>query len=131
MADSESRPKLDWRAACSLICLVSGIALILVPVFLPKSILSQGSWSQEQAQKYQAASVKLHGLSMSSVNRSPDADPEAFRKELKQAEQDYAAIRSQLDSALARPSKITWILRGIGLAILVVGGFAARSLRAT
>lgn len=131
MAGSELRPQLDWRAACSLICLVAGIGLIVVPVFLPKSALRKGSWSQEQAEKYQAAAKKLHGLSMASVHRSPDTESEAFHKELKEAEQDYAAIRFQLDSALARPAKITWLLRGLGIALLIAGGFTAKSLRAT
>src|SRR5262245_5097808 len=120
MTDSESRPPLDWRAAFPLICLVAGIALIIAPVFLPKSILTKGSWSQEQADKYQAASVKLHSLSQASVHRAPDADSAAFHKELKQAEQDYAAMRGKLDSALARPSKIIWLLRGLGIALLAV-----------
>jgi NO-binding membrane sensor protein with MHYT domain len=129
MTGSESQPQLDWRAAFSVICLIAGIGLIVAPVFLPKRVLNKGSWSQAQAEKYQAASIKLHGLSMASVHPSPDANPEALHKELKQAEQEYAAIRAQLDSALARPSKIIWILRGLGVALLVAGGFAAKSLR--
>jgi hypothetical protein len=129
MTASESPWELDWRAALPLVCIVAGVVLILLSVSLPKRTLNQGSWSQEQAEKYQAASVKLHSLSHSSIQSSPDSDPETIRKELQQAEKDYQAIRAQLDAALARPSKIVWVLRGIGLALLAIGGYAAYSSR--
>jgi hypothetical protein len=129
MTRHESPEELDWRAALPFVCLVAGIVFLLLSVGLPKRTLNKGSWSQEQAEKYQAASVKLHSLSLALLHPSPDSDPAAQRKELEQAEKDYQAIRSQLDSALARPSQITWILRGIGMALLAIGGYSAHSMR--
>jgi hypothetical protein len=127
--DHDSSWELDWRAAVPLICVVAGVALILASILLPKRALNNGSWSQEQAQAYQAASVKLHSLSHSSLHPSPDDDPAAMHQELEQANKDYQAIRAQYDTALARPQKIVWILRGVGVALLVAGGFAAYCMR--
>jgi hypothetical protein len=129
MTASESPRDLDWRAALPFVCIVAGIVLILLSVSLPKRVLNQGSWSQEQAEKYQAASVKLHSLSNASLNPAPDAEFEARRKELAQAEKDYQAIRIQLDAALARPSKIVWLLRGLGVVLLALGGYTAYAKR--
>jgi hypothetical protein len=129
--DKESSWEFDWRAGLPLVCLVAGVALILASVFLPKSALNNGIWSQEQAEKYQAASVKLHSLSHGSLHPSPNADPVAMRKELEQADQEYKAIRAQLDAALGRPKKLAWILRGVGVALMIVGGVVAHSMRGT
>jgi hypothetical protein len=131
MTGNESRGEPAWRAALPLVCIIAGVVLILAPLLLPKRSLNKGSWSQEQAEKYQAASVKLHGLSSTPPGTLPAAELEAFHKDLKQAEQDYAAIRAELDSALARPAKITWLLRGLGMALLAIGGYLAYSARSS
>ena len=103
MTDSEPEWKLDWRAALPATPLIVGIVIVVLSLFWPKGA-SQSSWSPEQAKKYQAASVELHGLSHSMAHAKPD-EQAALNKKLQQAEADYKAIRSQLDSAIDRPGE--------------------------
>lgn len=125
MADDESRWELDWWAAIPPLCLLLGAALILMPAFLPERVLKSTAWTPEQAQQYQAASVKFHGLSQSYRSPGPESDPGTLRQELEQAKAEYEALRAQLDNALARPEKLAWILRGLGATLVVVGGYFA------
>jgi hypothetical protein len=123
MASSEPKRELDWRTLIPAVLVIGGILLILGSLLLPTSVTGRAGWSPEQAKKYQEAAVKLHSLSHASLHTSPEADQPAKRKELQQAEADYNAIRSQLDSAIARPKKITWAIRLAGVALVAIGGF--------
>ena len=117
-------------AAIPALLLIGGIALILLSIVLPGSAVRRANWSQEQATKYQAASVKLHSLSHASVHPSPDADRQAMRTELQQAEADYQAIRAELDSAINGPQNLALGMRAAGVALALAGGFGMYWFRA-
>lgn len=110
------------RLAVPYILLSGGVALILFSFMLPARLLSQSNWTPEQAKQYQAASLKLHSLSHASLHSTPEADREAQQNQLKQADADYQAIRSQLDSATKRPKNIAFAMRILGAGLLIVGG---------
>jgi hypothetical protein len=124
MQDSDPKRQFDWWSAISIIPLTGGIVLILLSLIWPTAAVSHGNWSPEKAKQYQSAAVKLHSLSHASLHASPDADQQAMRNELQQAEKDYQAIRSQLDSAIERPKHLAWALRVAGVALAISGGFA-------
>jgi len=130
MTGNDPRQPFDSWKAIPAILLTSGIVLILLSLFWPTGTVSHANWSPDQAKQYQAASVKLHGRSHASVHPSPDADPQAMRKELQQAEADYKAIRTQLDSAINGPKRFALALRAAGIAILVAGGAGMYYFRA-
>jgi hypothetical protein len=127
MTDNEPERKLDWRAALPAMPLIVGIVFVLLSLFWPNGA-SQSSWSPEQAKKYQSASVELHGLSHSMAHAKPD-EQAALNKKLQQAEADYKAIRSQLDSAIDRPGRISVVLRWTGIALMAIGGLTLYLMR--
>jgi hypothetical protein len=83
--------------------------------------VSRSAWSPEQAKEYQAASVKLHSLSQQTVAAAGSNSDKANREKLAQAETEYKAIRSQLDSAIDRPKYITYALRIVGSLLAITG----------
>jgi hypothetical protein len=130
MKDNEAKRELDWRSAVPAALLLAGILLILASFLLPAGAVGRANWSPEQAKKYQSAAVKLHRLSHESLHPSPDADQQAARNELQQAEQDYRDMKSQLDAAITRPKYVGWGLRGLGILLLAAGGFGTVYVRA-
>jgi hypothetical protein len=121
MADDKpaGRPSLRTSLAGGL--MVTGIGLLLISFFWSGRAASRASWSAEQAKQYQAASVKLHSLSQESVAAAGSNNEKALREKLAQAETEYKAIRSQLDSAIDRPKYITYALRILGSLMAIAG----------
>lgn len=112
-----------WLAIPALLFTV-GIVLILLSFILPAKALSRSGWTQDQAKRYQAASLKLHSLSQASLHPTADADPAAQHKELARADAEYKMIRAQLDAATNRPQNIAFIMRLIGGGLIAIGGTA-------
>src|SRR3954464_7739875 len=98
MKASEQKRTVNWWSTLAALCITGGIVILLTSLLWPNKSTSHSNWSLEQAKQYQAASVKLHSLSHASLHADPGTDPQTARKELQQAEDDYQAIRSQLDS---------------------------------
>jgi hypothetical protein len=130
MTGNEPQQTAGVRAAIPAVLLTGGIVLILLSFVWPRGAVSHANWSPEQAKQYQDAAVKLHGLSHASVHPSPDADPQTKRKELQQAEADYKTIRTQLDSAIDGPKHFARTIGGVGILLVLAGGFGMYYLRA-
>ena len=119
---SAARPPV-WRQVLAAFLLIAAIGLIAWSFILPGASNQRAAWSQEQARDYQAAAIKLHGLSHEFAHESREGNEEALRPELDKAQAEYDALRIQLESAMARPQRIAWILR-FGGVLLAVGGAA-------
>jgi hypothetical protein len=123
MVDNEQAKPPSRQLSLEAFLLAGGILLLAVSFFWPGQSLSRSAWSPEQAKAYQAASVKLHGLSQETVAAAGSNNDKANREKLAQAEAEYKAIRSQLDSAIDRPKYITYALRIFG-SLLAIAGLA-------
>ena len=120
MAGKESDTQTAKQPALPAALLAGGIVLLIISFFWPGKSTSRAAWSAKQAQAYQAASVKLHSLSQQTVASAGANKEKAIREKLSQAEAEYKAIRTELDSAIDRPRHIALIMRICGslLAIL-------------
>jgi hypothetical protein len=95
--------------------------LIAVSFVWPTDSIRRGAWSPEQAKQYQDASKKLHSLSHDMAHAHGDKEGDV-RKEFGLAKAEYDALRRDLDSAISRPSRWTWIMRFAGMLAAVFGG---------
>ncbi len=127
--NDQSRAVGRWAALFTFL-LTGGFVLIALSLFWPGHAVSRASWSQAQAQQYQAASVKLHSLSHASLHPTSGADAQAARKALDDARTDYESIRAQLDSAIDAPKRMALIVRAIGVALILAGGIGMYYFRA-
>lgn len=122
MADNGSPkkppPKSPLTAAIFLVC---GLALLLVSFAWSGKSASRAAWSEEQAKAYQSASIKLHDLSQVTAAGAGSNNDKTNREKLAKAEADYKAIRSQLDSAIDRPTYITYAMRIAGSLMAIAG----------
>jgi hypothetical protein len=98
-----------------------GVAVIALSFVWPTNASQRGGWSLEQARRYQAAAIKLHGLSHDVAHASADREA-AIRAELNSAKTEYGALRNDLDAAISRPRRWSWILRTAGILALILGG---------
>jgi hypothetical protein len=121
MADNEPETLSPRQTLLPGALMVAGILLLLVSAFWPGKAVSRAAWSPEQANAYQAASVKLHSLSQQSVASAGSNDEQALREKLANAEAEYKTIRTQLDAAIDRPKHLTLILRICGSLLAIVG----------
>jgi hypothetical protein len=121
MVDNAQETKTVRQSPFAAGLLGVGILLLAVSFFWPSQSASRAAWSPEQAQAYQAASIKLHSLSQESVAAAGSNKDKTIREKLGQAEAEYKAIRSQLDSAIDRPKSITLALRIAGSLAAIVG----------
>ena len=121
MADNVQEKKPAQLSSLAAGLLALGILLLAVSFFWPGQSVSRAAWSPEQAKAYQAASVKLHSLSQETVATAGSNNEKAIRAKLAQAEAEYKAIRSQLDSAIDRPKHITLALRIAGSLMAIAG----------
>jgi hypothetical protein len=131
MTDSNSERSSSIRTLVPPLVLILGCFLIAVSLIWPFSSTNHTGWSPEQAKQYQAASVKLHSLSHAAMHPTPDTDLKAQRKELEQAQEDYSAIRSQLDSAIAWPRQVAITMRIGGTLLGAIGAYLLFPKRAT
>lgn len=114
-------PELAGRKSPATVLIVVGVAMIAVSFVWPTKASQRGAWSLEQAMRYQAATMKLHGLSHDVAHATPDREA-AVREELNEARADYDALRKDLDAALSRPRRWAWLLRAAGILTLLLGG---------
>jgi hypothetical protein len=121
MADNEPAKEPSRQSSLTAALLAGGILLLLVSFFWPGQSVSRAAWSSEQAKAYQAASVKLHSLSQETAATPGSNSNKTNRDKLAQAETEYKAIRSQLDSAIGRPKYITLALRIVGTMMAIAG----------
>jgi len=121
MADNEQSKQPARQSSLAAVLLAGGILLLVVSFFWPGQSVSRSTWSPEQAKAYQAASVKLHGLSQETVAAAGSNNDKANREKLARAEVEYKAIRSQLDSAIDRPKYITYAMRIFGSLFAIAG----------
>jgi hypothetical protein len=121
MVDNEPDQQPARHLSMAAVLLAAGILLLVVSFFWPGQSASRAAWSPEQAKAYQAASLKLHNLSQETVATAGSNSEKALRERLAQAETEYKAIRSQLDSAIDRPKHITHALRIAGTLMAVAG----------
>jgi threonine/homoserine/homoserine lactone efflux protein len=121
MADNEQPKQPARHSSLAAVLLAGGILLLVVSFFWPGQSVSRSAWSPEQAKAYQAASVKLHGLSQETVAAAGSNNDKANREKLARAESEYKAIRSQLDSAIDRPKYMTYALRIFGSLFAIAG----------
>lgn len=123
MADNEPDRKLAWLPILAGSLLASGIGLTLLSFFWTNVASGHSNWSPEQAEQYQAAAARLHGLSHESVHATRNGDAQAVHEKLEKAKVEYDALRTQLDAAIVRPGQIAFVLRTAGFALLAAGGF--------
>jgi hypothetical protein len=120
--DDDERPHLiDWPQALSILLLLVGAGLVVwsfVQSSLPRA---RAAWTQEQADQYQATAVKLHGLSHEAIHASGSPKEIEVKAELEKAQAEYDVLRTQLESAIARPKRIAWIVRIAGILIMAAG----------
>lgn len=117
------------RTLAPPLVLILGCFLVAVSLIWHVSSTNHNGWSPEQAKQYQAASVKLHSLSHAAMHPTSDTDLKAQRKELEQAQEDYSAIRSQLDSAIAWPRQVAIAMRIVGILLGATGAYFVFSKR--
>jgi predicted negative regulator of RcsB-dependent stress response len=124
MASNEPEHHSDWRTALAIALIAVGLLLVVASVVMPASATGGTYWSREQAKQYQAASVKLHSLSHTAANAAPEKQQQ-LRKDLQDAEKEYALRRADLDAAIGRPHRVITILRVAGIALVAAGGVGA------
>jgi hypothetical protein len=99
--------------------LLSGIAFVGSSFVAARSLsTASAAWSQQQAKDYQAAAIKLHGLSHDFVHEAERGNQKALQPELDKAQAEYDVLRTQLESAMGRPTRIAWLLRIGGVALI-------------
>jgi hypothetical protein len=121
--DDDDRPKLfDWQHALSILLLLAGIGLVAWSFLLSDLAGSRAAWTKEQALAYQSASARLHGLSHEAIHASGTARQQTVEAELNKAQTEFNGLRSDLESAMARSTRLAWLLRIGGVLLLVAGG---------
>src|SRR4051812_28359615 len=123
MTGNDDDQSFGWRTALPLILLAGGVLLVLASFLLPSGAINTSSWTPAEAKQYQAASIKLHGLSHATVHATADQQ-QALHRQLEEAQTEYNAIREKLDTSIDRPHKMALILRPAGFPLLAVGGTA-------
>ena len=119
---SERNVAIGWPQILSAALLLGGIGLIAWSFMGIRPSAGNSGWSRERARDYQAAAIKLHGLSHDSVHATQPEKIQAVDAELKKAHAEYDALRSELESAIARPKQVAWMLRIGGVVLALVGG---------
>jgi hypothetical protein len=121
MANIEPTEPTASRQLPAAIFLVAGLGLLAASFILPSQATSRGSWSPEQAQAYQRASAKLHGLSHELAHAAGSKDEPAIKEKVKEAQAEYGALRTQLDIAIDRPKHIATALQIGGSLLIAIG----------
>jgi hypothetical protein len=120
LSEKSETTVLAWPAALAALLLALGIGAIGLSFTRHVDTSGRIAWSQDEARQYQAAAKKLHGLSHEFVHASQRADGPEVRAELHKAQAEYDALRTQLESAMARPWYIALLLR-VGGVLLMLG----------
>jgi hypothetical protein len=119
----EPREPLNLRPIlCGLVVIV-GLVLFAASFVWPSSSTSTAAWSTEQAVEYQTASKNLHSLSHEFARAAGTEEAQKVRAELDKAKSEFATLSEDLESAIARPKRLSWYLR-IGACLMVLAGAA-------
>jgi len=124
MVSSEPRKTLSWQQVAASLLLAIGCALVSLSFAWPRVAGGSAAWPKDQALRYQRAAANLHSLSHKYAQAAAQGDERAVRRELEQAHGEYSEVRSELDSAMARPKRLATIIRALGLVLAVVGAVA-------
>jgi hypothetical protein len=94
---------------------------VAISLIWPGRSTTSTAWSNADALKYQAASAKLHRLSHEFAHAVGTDNGPRVQAELDKAQSEYSLLRSELDSAMARPKFMAMILRVGGLVLTAAG----------
>ncbi len=123
--DYSQTPKLATKRQ-----FLAGVLLILGLLLLAFSFVGfanstqVANWTPQEAREYQASSKNLHRLSHEYARKASTNEGQKVKAELQEAQQQYQKLRTNLDSAIARPRRFTWFARLGGL-LLMAAGIAA------
>jgi hypothetical protein len=118
-----TEPAKAWRPLLAAGLLLAGTALLAFSFVWTTISRGQGNWSQEQALRYQAASARLHSLSHKYARPAEEGTSAAAQEELKNAQIEYERLRTDLDAAIAHPSRIAFWFRIVGAALAAAGAY--------
>jgi hypothetical protein len=121
--EREASESNGMRAKAGGIAILLGLIVVILS-FLPVGpMASHGSWSQQQAQAYQAASATLHELSNKYASEAMAGDTRSTRAEVERAKARFDEFKTQLETAQNRPRLVAWAMRLGGALLAAVGAF--------
>jgi len=115
--------------AWAILVLLLGFALIALSIIWPSVTSGKSAWTDEKAVAYQAASAKVHSLSMQSAGMEPENQSREFHEKLADAQLQYGDLRAELDAARSRPARIATVLRYAGVLLSAAGVLALLAKR--
>jgi len=95
------------------VCVSAAVALLILGLLWPIAPTSQNSWSDEQAQRYAAASAELHGAA-----HDKQANSEEKYNDLKTR---FDALKYELEEARIRPERTAFWLKVCGSVLAGLG----------
>ncbi len=110
-----------WKNAVAAVLVILGVLIIGVSFVWPGKTTRRAAWSDVQAEKYQAASLRVHSLAHEVANARPGQEA-TINAKLEQAKAEYQQVRNELDAAVGRPNRIAWGMRILGVALALAGG---------
>jgi hypothetical protein len=119
--DDDKRAPIDWPHALSVLLLLIGAGLVIWSFVKPSLASARAAWSQEQADAYQESASKLHGLAHEAIHAAGSEKERGIKADLEKAQAEYNILRSQLETAMARPNRVAWILRIAGILVMAAG----------
>jgi hypothetical protein len=119
--DDEKPPRIHWPQALSILLLVIGAGFVVWSFVKPSLSSARAAWTQEHADAYQVTAIKLHGLAHEAIHATGSAKEREVKAELEKAQAEYDVLRTQLESAIARPNRIAWMLRIGGILLMAAG----------
>ena len=124
----------------TIILLSIGIVLFLVSFVIKPTTRATAQWSEEQAQQYSNATMRLHALEHQHGANKDHSHRHLYEgnqhhtdeKNLAEASAEFERLRKQLDQARTRGLNVAWLLRWSGIIAITVGigGFVGRSFTA-
>jgi hypothetical protein len=123
MSHAKLANRLGRSQLLAAVLILVGLAMIAASFLLPVESSRRGAWSDEQARRYQAVSIRLHSLSHQVTHAAEDKHSN-LEKQRQEAKAEFDTLRSELESAVARPKRMSWLLRLVGV-LLILGGVAA------
>ena len=110
------------RSAIFAVLLGIGLCLLLGSLCLPAFLDGRHTWTNDLAQKYQAASQNYHAALHSSAHTpAAESETEPPADDLDAARRDYEQYQSLLAEAQTQGPWTAGILRWAGIALSVVG----------
>jgi hypothetical protein len=127
--ESAERFAFAWREASAMFLLLAGLGLIALSLVWPAISSGPSAWTDEKALAYQAASAKVHSLSMQAAGTGPEQQTRELHDKLADAQTKYVDLRAELDAARSQPARLATILRYSGILLLAAGVIALLAKR--